>query len=196
MFEDHTWNRFRNGDIQSFETIYDEYASELFRYGKSFSQDSHLIDESIQELFVYLWNKRKSIGPTTSIKFYLLRSFRRLLTRRIKQTLRYSYNVEAEGDYIFDPVSSPEKEFILNEEAMHLKSTLLDAVKDLPVNQREVIYLRYYQELSYDEIASIIGGSKKTAYNLVYLALNTLRKRLKSIAWLIPTVLYLLFILH
>ncbi|WAC40385.1 RNA polymerase sigma factor [Pedobacter sp. SL55] len=55
---------------------------------------------------------------------------------------------------------------------------LITALNSLSFRQREVMYLRYYQDMSFDEISQIMEIPKKTAYNIVFIALDVLKKKL------------------
>lgn len=173
MIEEKIWDEFRAGSIAAFEKLYDFYSTQLYRYGRNFSNEEEIIEDCIQELFTGLWEKKERIGATTSVRFYLLRSMRRMLHRRLQQEIKNSSFPE---DTSFEMESSPEQVFILTESDRKLQGCLLRALNGLTARQREVIFLRYYQGLSFDEIAEITDFSKKTAYNLVFIALGTLRK--------------------
>ncbi|WAC40384.1 RNA polymerase sigma factor [Pedobacter sp. SL55] len=113
--ESEIWEKFKSGHTSSFEWIYDRYSKELFKYGCGFSFDQDLVEDCIQELFTSLWQKRKGLGPTTSIKFYLLGSLRRMLVRKTSQSKKRALN-EIEFYDAFQHQSSPESIFILEEE--------------------------------------------------------------------------------
>jgi RNA polymerase sigma factor, sigma-70 family len=176
--EEEVWYNFRQGDIGSFEWIYDQYAKLLFQYCKQYCNSQALVEDCIQELFTELWEKRANLGPTTSIKFYLLSSIRRKLARKLQQENKRHLFEGANELPAFQTIATPESILILSEEEKLLQATLLQAVNELPVRQREVLYLRYFQGLSFEEIAEITSLPRKTTYNIMYLALDTLRKKL------------------
>lgn len=191
MSEEQLWNALRQGDIKAFEKLYDQYAEILYRYSRNFSEDTYLAEDCIQELFTRLWEKRTTLGPTTSVRFYLLGSLRRLLFRKLKEQNKRN-KFEQGANESFQGIGSPEHGYILREEDFHLQRILLEAINSLPVNQREVMYLRYYQGLSFDEIAAMTGLNKKSAYNMVFLALKTLRTKLtRLMAVLIASCVFL-----
>ena len=178
MPEEKLWILLLEGDINAFEALYDRYSAVLYRYCRNFSDDMHLIEDCIQELFTRLWEKRSSLTVTSSVRFYLLSSIRRMLFRKLQQQSKRNQYEQGVKGFIFEGIGTPEQGYILREEDKRLQRILLDAVNTLPINQREIMYLRYYQGLSFDEISTLTGIGKKTAYNLVFIALKNLKKKL------------------
>lgn len=176
IHEENLWYRLRNGEEDAFEQIYDQYADRLFQYGSRYTGDHELVEDCIQDLFIRIWEKRKSIGPTTSILYYLLASMRRSIFRKIRQeNKRHSLEHELfHIQVIPDPSASD-----FDEEEKQIQALLLKAINKLPPRQREILYLRYYQGLSFDEITLMMSWSRKTAYNLVFKALKSIRENLK-----------------
>ena len=76
----------------------------------------------------------------------------------------------------FQVQTSPEMQIISNETATYNKSKLNTAINKLPKRQREAIYYFFYENFSYQEIASLMGMSKvKSARSLIYKAIDSLR---------------------
>lgn len=178
MSEEQLWILLQRNNMPAFEELYDRYARVLYRYCRNFSDDTHLIEDCIQELFTRLWEKRATLSATSSVRFYLLRSVRRALFRKLQQQNKRNKFEQGEPGMMFEGIRSPEHGYILREEDARLQRILLEAINGLPINQREMMYLRYYQGLTFDEISSVTGVQKKSAYNLVFIALKTLRKKL------------------
>jgi RNA polymerase sigma factor (sigma-70 family) len=171
--ESELWNQFRKGSESAYIKIYDLHVQILYRYGLKLNKDKAFVKDCIQELFIDLWKKHALLGPTTSIKFYLFRSFRRKIHRSISN--RFSDIVDLEEDYS-SVHPSVEETIIALEEAESKKLLLLKRVQQLPKRQKEVIFLRYFEELSHDEVASIMCISKSSVYVLISRSIETLRK--------------------
>jgi RNA polymerase sigma factor (sigma-70 family) len=170
------WDKFRGGCEGSYIEIYDRYVQVLFRYGLKLNRDEAFVKDCIQELFIDLWKKHTFLGPTTSIKFYLFRAFRRKIHRSLPS--HFSESLNPEVDYFADP--SFEDSLIALQEAESKKTFLLKKVEQLPKRQKEVIFLRYFEELSHDEVASLMCISKTSVYMLVSRSIETLRKITKK----------------
>lgn len=70
--EQAVWAQFRAGDQRAFDALMTTQYRTLFRYGNRFSTDPEFIRDSIQDLFLYLWERRASLHAEVSVKPYLL----------------------------------------------------------------------------------------------------------------------------
>ena len=70
------WNEFREGSHEAFQRLYQLYARDLLSYGNKVTGNTQLIEDSIHDLFIELWQSRNNLSQTDSIKFYLFRSLR------------------------------------------------------------------------------------------------------------------------
>ena len=57
------WEKIQQGDEEAFRQLYSEYSDLLYGYGMKIVGDDDLVTESIQSLFVYLYEKRQSLSP-------------------------------------------------------------------------------------------------------------------------------------
>ena len=128
-----------------------------------------MVEDSIQEVFAELWKRRDRISPTTSVKFYLFRALRQKILRELK----YHCPTLSLEDVIH--ISHDIGTFLPEEQAQKLRQ----ALSRLGPRQKEAIYLRFYNRLSNDEIATVMEIDKRTVYNLVSQALGQLKRDLK-----------------
>jgi RNA polymerase sigma-70 factor (ECF subfamily) len=172
--EDELWQRFRAGDEQAFTAIYNTYFAILYRYGYHIAGDDELVKDTIQTLFVELWRGRQNLSVTDSIKFYLLKAMRRQVYRAIRQQSAVLTGTDTTDVLAF----SPEFDFITLEVQEQQQAQLRQAIDQLSHRQKEAITLLYIDELSYPEIADMMSVQIRTVYNLVYEALEKLRRLL------------------
>jgi RNA polymerase sigma-70 factor (ECF subfamily) len=172
--EDELWQRFRAGDEQAFTAIYNTYFAILYRYGYHIAGDDELVKDTIQTLFVELWRGRQNLSVTDSIKFYLLKAMRRQVYRAIRQQSTALTDADATDTLSF----SPEFDLITLEVQEQQQAQLRQAIDQLSHRQKEAITLLYIDELSYPEIADMMSVQIRTVYNLVYEALEKLRRLL------------------
>ena len=173
------WGQIRTGSRPAFNKLFNAYIQILFDYGCKFTTDEQLVEDCIQELFVDLWRKRTQIQINHSIKHYLLLSLRRLLFRRLK-SLRSRKQEPIEGieAEMFDLELSIEEHWIARQLVEIQKNKLAQAIQQLSTRQKEAIFLRYYQEMKYEEIAVMMAISVAAVYKLVSVGVKQLRKRL------------------
>lgn len=190
MREDNViWDAFRYGDESSLKVIFDQYYTPLFNYGHKFSQDDHLIEDALQDLFVKLWKNRNSIKETESVKNYLYKSFRRVLLRKLDvQQRKYNFTVLEQG-LDWSQELGYDQTLISRERLEKIRRNLALALEKMSPRQREIIHLRYYEEMEYEEIAELMQLSVSSTYKLVYKAIDTLRNHLSRTDLLLLTTL-------
>ncbi len=172
------WLSFKKGDNSAVSFIYREYFPVLYRYGLKFSVDTFLIEDTIQDLFTELIKNRETLGDTDNILFYLLKSFRRKLVRKMENANRYDFTGEMTDEYPFEVVWSAEQELIVEEESKQRSSMLLKALSELTPRQKEAVYLRFTKELDYAVIAEIMDISIEACRNLISKAISNMKKQI------------------
>lgn len=170
------WNSFRSGSRQALDFIFEEYAGLLFSYGRSMTVDKELIADCIQDVFFELWVKRESLAPEVkSVKYYLIKSVRTTLLRRMSVERRIT-GQRITGDYSEQSELNIEALLIQDQTARNLAEQLTASIKTLSAPQQEAIYLRFYERMSYEEIATVMNTSVKAVYSLVGRSITSLRK--------------------
>lgn len=170
------WAAFQEGREWALEYMYVAHYKYLFNYGLRFCQDRTLVEDYIQDLFVELWKSRAKLSATDSIRFYLLKSLRNKIYR---QNLYYRSRFEhltAEESYPFFVEYSFEDSLIEQTVSHEQKQRLLQVLNSLPARQKEILYLRFYSELSYEEICAVMGISYQTARNQFHQAIKAVRQ--------------------
>ena len=182
------WNAFKQGDWDAFTALYGEFYELLNNYGRKFTRDEDLIHDVVHDLFVRLWTTRQRLGAPVSVKNYLYKAFRSTLFRKI-QSLSKFVGLEGEtGGFTVNFI--PDASF--RQEEMELRKQVIDMVNTLPARQQEIIFLRFYEGMSYEEISSIMDINMSSTYKLLYKALDNLQKVSdKRIFILITCLLYL-----
>lgn len=169
------WGLLRNGNKSAFSILYKRHIQSLLYFGLKLTNDQELIKDTLQELFIDFWNKRATLPEVEHIKVYLIKAFRYKLLRAISQANKTQiYELE---DLIKEMSPS---EIAENELSLERKQKLKKKLEQLPERQREVIHLRYFQNLKNEEIAGIINVNYQSVSNLLYRALKNLKKQLND----------------
>lgn len=185
------WVAMKSGDPVALETLYKLYSGPLYNYGSKFTGDKDLIKECIQELFVNLWTRRDFISHPSDVKNYLFKSFRLAVFKKAAFISKNDEYVDTEI-YPFTVSLSTEDDLIAGEENENLKQRLHNTISSLTDRQKEAIFLKFYENLSYDEIAEVMGISIKGTYKLMARSLGFLRDNLsKDDLLLLLSLLYL-----
>jgi RNA polymerase sigma factor (sigma-70 family) len=149
--------------------------SPLLHYANTLLQDEMMAEDAIQDLFIKLWTKRQKIGPIHHINAYCYTLLRRQslnLLRSKQQGIRKMALLTA---------ASPDIEFsaediVMRREAESERRQLIqETLNQLPARQKEVIFLKFFINLDYKEIASIMRINYQSVVNLVHKAVQFLK---------------------
>jgi RNA polymerase sigma factor (sigma-70 family) len=183
--EQFLWSKFKQGNEEAFSALYKRYIVDLFNYGEIITSDHELIEDSIHDLFVDLWNKRDAIAQASSVRFYLYKGLKRKIVKNLKKKRKIPLK-DSFKDHDFEIVLSHDFGLIAREISDLQKQSLLKAMNQLTPRQKEAIVLRFYDGLDFIEIAELLEISKKSTYTLIYRALSVIRGNMKNILlWLI-----------
>lgn len=170
----------------AFEEIYNRYYERLYQYGRHIAPDENIVRDSIQTLFVDLWQRREHLSITLNVQGYLLKALRRIIIKQLQRQRTVTLP--------FSPLSISTEERIIQEETDALsKKQVQLALAQLTQHQREVVHLRFFANLSNQQIASTLNISVNTVYNIISLSLAKLRTYYtgkKLLLILIATLLY------
>lgn len=176
----------KQGNKDAYTQIYDRFQPLLYVYACKIVKDDYEAEDIVQEVFIYLWDKREDINFITSLKSYLYSAvkykFMNLLDHK-KVRADYSASMQRfidSGDYITDNYIR-EKEFI---------ALIEREIALLPEKMREVFLLSRKENLSNKEIADRLNITEKTARNQVNTALQKLRVRLGLFKFLMFLIFY------
>lgn len=173
------WKLFKQGDRKALDYIFEKYVRLLYAYGAKITRNTSLVEDSIQDLFVELWHRRDSISEVTSVKFYLLKSLRQKIVRNLARMNEVVVDESKLQEYEVEVEFSEEFKIIQDQVSLEQRDRLVRALSQLTKRQREAIYLKFYEKVSYQEIAEIMNLNVKSAYNLVGKAIDILRNHIK-----------------
>lgn len=187
--DNHIWDEFREGNPHAFEIIYERHINVLANYGRRICLDDEMVKDAIQDLFINLWRNKKNLNDTDSIKYYLLKAYRRNLIKKITSARKFNSHDEAFN--VFDGAFELSHELILveAEEENEKLNQLTSEINKLPDRQKEAIFLRFYGDLNYTEISRIMEINQQSAYNMVFRALEVLRDKM---VYALSSLLFLL----
>ena len=178
--DDNLWYGLRQGDKEMFLALYKKYYHTLLFIGLKEMKDAQLVKDTIQQLFLYLWEKRETIQEANNVKCYLVTSFLRKLTADWKKSKQSGVLQVVWNSYTEDSQPNPEEKLIKKDEQSHLFKLLMDRINELPNRQKELIVLKFYEGLTYEEIVQRTGLSHRTVYNKIHEGLKKLKSEMAS----------------
>jgi RNA polymerase sigma-70 factor (family 1) len=169
-------NRLKEDDQFAFTSIYNKYWKNLYTVAYALLKDKAICEDIIQEVFVTIWNKRKSMVIKVSLKSYLTASVKYEVFRQLRKKIE---SLEIIDDLIIDPTTSSQE----NMEYKELLEHMNNVVNKLSTKCREVFILSREKELSHKEIAVLRNISTKTVENQIGKALATFKDSIGYTIW-------------
>ena len=170
------WQAMLNGSEEAFSQIFKFYSHSLTTYGSKISFDESIVKDAIQDVFVHLWNKRATLPEVQNVRVYLLKSLRNRLFRILEKHGKLDHEIK--DDLIIK--ASPEETLILKELKKEQLLKLHFYLQNLPTRQREVLHLKYFQNLKTAEIAELLDINYQSVSNTIQRGLNTLKTKFQS----------------
>lgn len=168
------WEAFKKGDKEAYATIYDRHAGAMYTYGLRFTNDEELIEDTIHDIFVKIYKKKENLPEVSNIKLYLMIALRNTLFDKLtKNQVEFRLNIVEE--MALAEADNAEAQLIRNEqETFHRK--IIDKMEAiLSPRQKQIIYYRYVEQLSYKEISRVMNINTQSAKNMVQISLKKIR---------------------
>ncbi len=167
----------RNGKSHAFEAVFRAYHARLCRFAYGYLQTEADAEEVVQDLFLALWRKHEQLQVTTSLSAYLFAAIRnRVLNRNARACLEQAYLEQFDrADLELDDPAEPADQAV---EAAQLAERVTAALAELPPGCQRVLQLRWHEQLTYPEIAEVLGISVKGVENQLSRARKSLRQHL------------------
>lgn len=168
------WRALVRGDERALGWLFDNFSQGLFNYGMKIVADRELVRDCIQDLFSEIWKNHRRLTVPDAPKLYLLKALKfKVLRESFRQHKRSAWH-ERHRESEFE--SCAETVMIADQMSVENHSAVRSALNKLTQRQREVLVLRYFEDLSHDEIAELLQLNKQSVYNLIFSALTSLRK--------------------
>lgn len=175
--------QYRNGSEAAFELLVDRYKSRVYSTIFMIVKEQGVAEDLLQDVFVKVVQTLNSDKYNEEGKFHpwLMRIGHNLAIDHFRKMKRYPSVVMEDGSNVFNTLMFAEEnvEDIKVKEETH--AMLRRLVDELPENQKQVLIMRHYMDLSFQEIAEQTGVSINTALGRMRYALINLRKKLKHI---------------
>ncbi len=168
--------KLKNDDQSAFTIIFTKYYEDLVRFSFGYTRDSDASEEIIQEVFLKLWENRKSFVIQTSLKSFLLKA----VQNRSIDSLRHANITHKYASIVLEhPVLSENdtENYILHSE---LRANFNHAMEKIPSQFAEAFRMSRMEFLNYQEIAQKLGVSVRTVEVRIGKALSLLREELKD----------------
>lgn len=172
------WKAIQADDQQAFRRLYETQVDMMYNYGRKMCSHAPLVEDAIQDVFRILWEKKSSLDIEHSLKAYLLTMLRREIMRKLQQE-KAKYALLPSSELPFE--LSIESSIILEEAHQERRRSLEASLQALTPRQREILFLRYQENLSFDEISQLMTLNHNSMYKLLAAAIKRLRQQLLAL---------------
>jgi RNA polymerase sigma factor (sigma-70 family) len=184
------WQSLRQGDSQALADLMSSQYNALFQYAAKFTPETEIVRDAIQDLFLELWEKKAALSEVKSVKPYLLTALRNKILKAIVQQNRIIDLDNILFDFK-DPNFNIEQKHIAHEIDAQNNQHLHQLMAQLTDRQREILHLRFFQNLNNDDIAHVMAVNKQSVANLLHRTLKELKER-----WIGSIISLLAFLVH
>lgn len=174
---DSCWLLLQTGDRTGLEGLYRLFAHELFKYGQALVDDEDFVQDCIQEVFIDLWKYNKSLPKADNVKGYLFRSLSHKIYKQYKKENKWKMESVREDTFPFK-IESFENERMEIQREKNLQFKLALGIEKLPLRQKQVIQLLFFEKFSYEETSKMMGINLRSVYTLAWKAISSLKKHL------------------
>ncbi|SHF55609.1 RNA polymerase sigma-70 factor, ECF subfamily [Fodinibius roseus] len=177
--DQHLVERIREGDEQAFKRLFFNYYYDLCGFASQMTASREQAKDIVQEVFYKVWKGREQWTIYSSLKAYLFQSVRNETLNQMdreqhRQQLREQIATREKG--YGRELRSRREDDTENEE---LLNRIWSLVGEMPRRRRAVFVLHRKHGLSYNEIAEVMGISRKTVENHMGLALSHIREQIE-----------------
>ena len=170
--------RITKGDEQAFEAFMDNYSGTLFHYAYSILRDKEASEELVSDVFMEVWNKRKTLFEIEHLSGWL----HTVTYRKAVSWLRHqsgkpaSVSIDDVENFHVGTIEAPDESLILREEI----NKLYEAIESLPPKCKHVFYLAKISRIPYKEISGILNISVTTINYHIGFAMDALKKKFRQ----------------
>ncbi|MBI4846513.1 MAG: RNA polymerase sigma factor [Candidatus Omnitrophica bacterium] len=175
--------RFKDGEESCFEQLVERHKQRVFNLAYRFFSDYQQAEDISQQVFIKLYYAKHTYTPKAKFTTWLYAICRntclKILRVKTPKMLSIDYSKQLEEKDVLPQIADTKiprpDTVILDKERQEIIKAALDS---LPENQKMAVILNRYEELSYEEIAGIMGCSQKAVKSLVHRARLNLKEKL------------------
>jgi len=175
-------SQYQTGNEEAFRELVDRHKGRIYTSIYLIVKDRYLAEDILQETFIKAINTIKNGKYNEEGKFlpWIMRIAHNLAVDQFRRNKRFPVIVMEDGSGVFNTLEFSEAPY----ESVHIRkemqSKVQDLIQDLPDSQKQVLIMRHYMDLSFQEIADSTGVSINTALGRMRYALINLRKKMKK----------------
>lgn len=178
LTDNELWAATRSGDRQAIAELFRRYYFYLVRQGIYYCNDPEMAKDTANEVFFKFWQNSNTLSEVSNVHAYITTVYLNKLKTELRQKAK---NLDKLDQWTQPEQQERSYEQILVEiqQGEEHKEKLHRALSKLSPRQKEYLFLKYFEGLSYEAIAEKTGQAVKTIYNTTYEALKILRSEIQ-----------------
>ena len=174
---------YKNGNEEAFTDLVNRHKNKIYTTVYMIVKDTYLAEDLLQETYIKVVNTIKSGRYNEEGKFlpWVTRIAHNLAIDHFRKAKRYPTIVMEDGSNVFNSLEFSEDSIESQKIKEDTHALLRDLIKELPDTQKEVLMMRHYMQMSFQEIAEATGVSINTALGRMRYALINLRKKMDKL---------------
>ena len=169
------WIKLKAGDQQALLGLYRDHYTGLFNFGVKLTGNPDKTRDSITQILLQLWDKRNGLPDVENIRSYLITCLRRELFKQLRADMQREARARIFSNAEEQKELSYEEYIIQQQSNISTRHRLAMALRRLTGREKELLELKFFEDLSYDEIATRCHITKRTAYNIIHTSLKLLK---------------------
>ncbi|HGY90910.1 MAG TPA: sigma-70 family RNA polymerase sigma factor [Planctomycetes bacterium] len=165
------------GDQEAFAALVHRYADRIYTLVAGMIHDRTAVEDVVQDIFFKVYRKLSAFQGRSSFYTWLYRVSLNTATDHLKKKRRDRHRHVEDPTVLDRPDFTGGPDETMDREELRQKTS--EAIASLPTKYRDILLLREYQELSYEEIADVLQCSKGTVESRLFRARARLRSKLE-----------------
>jgi len=174
------WMDFLNGDTYAYAKIYELYAKQMYIYALHFTTNKELIEDSIHDVFVKLYNNRSKLSHIHNIKLYLFIALKNDLINQLNYSRTIAFEPIENMDSSIKKGPDTEEEYIKQESSLYRKELILKYYSILSLRQKEAIRYKFEDDLCYSQISKLMNINIQSVKNIVQSAIKKIKSEFSA----------------
>lgn len=162
--------RIAEGDEQAFNSLFRKFRNDVYYHALSYTKSAVTAEELVIDVFLKVWQNREGLKDVRDFRSFLFILSRNQIISEMRKRIDYEL-AEMNNLALADFAQNPQSKL----EVKELEKLLDEGISRLPPQQRTAFTLSRKQGKTYEEIAGIMGVSKRTVNFHIVQALNSLR---------------------
>ena len=163
------------GNKKAWFTLISRYEGAMYQYGIRMTGNSHDAADLMQEIFISVYRNLASFRGESKFKNWMFK----IAHYRCIEHYRKKKPTESLDDVPESPAEDEEACPVMQLNMGQQAKALVSAMQSLPVNQRTVVELKFFQHCTFEEIGQQLGVSTNTVKSRLYTALDKLKGQLE-----------------